>query len=323
MIITSSVDVISGNLGQARVTDMTIAFCDEEHVGQVITGAPNAFANSLNKARIGDQVVGCNIGVIVTGNPTHQIGEGGGSPAPYAIVDFQGQKILYTEVDFGNLDDEQEINDGLNVYKPKGGASTKMEAARSKALEVAPKTTVAQEATPAPQQATPPTQCIDVPDPPPGNFQLSPNFVLSELSSNAAVSRYPVRAQQGLTVADIVCNLQAWAVSVGEVLCGQYGKTRLLVTSGFRTGSSTSQHEKGQACDVQFPGKTNTEIYNIALWVKTNVPYDQMILEYAGNRPWIHLSFNRAGNRPASASNKFGTCTSGATYVWGQLLNRA
>ena len=323
MIITGSADVNSGNLGQARVTDMTIAYCDEQHTGQVITGAPNAFANSLNKARVGDQVVGCNIGIIVTGNTTHQICDGGGSPAPYEVVQFQGHTILYTEVDFGNLDDEVEVNDGLNVYRPSGGAPTKAEISRSKALETAPKTTVAADAAPPPAQATPPTNCVDIPDVPPDNFQLSTNFILSEVSSRAAVSHYPVRAQQGLTAADIVCNLQAWAQNVGEVLCTQYGKRTLLVTSGFRTGSSVSQHEKGQACDVQFPGKTNSQIYEIAQWIKVNVPYDQMILEYAGNRPWIHLSFNRAGNRASSASNKFGTCTSGSTYVWGQLLNRA
>jgi hypothetical protein len=48
--------------------------------------------------------------------------------------------------------------------------------------------------------------------------------------------------------------------------------------------------------------------------------YDQLILEYGGNKPWIHVSFNRAGNRDSSVSNKFGTRISAGNYQWRDLL---
>jgi len=75
------------------------------------------------------------------------------------------------------------------------------------------------------------------------------------------------------------------------------------------------------AADLQYPLKTNTEVYNIAVWIRDNLPFDQLILEYGGNRPWIHVSFNRFGNRPSTASNKFGTRVSPGNYVWGVLKN--
>ena len=327
-IIDGSPDVMSGNLAQARVTDMTIAYCDGQHTGQIITGAPNAFANDLNKARTGDQVVGCNIGTIVTGNTRHEICDAGGSEAPYALVEFQDTVILYTEVDFGNLDDEEGVSDGLNVYRPPSAAGTpptKSEIIRSKALEspTSKAPVIAEDPTPPPAQDTPPTTCSEVPTPPPNNFQLSPNFILSQLSTNAAVSHYQVTAQHGLTVPNIVCNLQALCENVLEPLATQYGRANMLVTSGFRTGSSTSQHERGQACDVQFPKMSNAQIFAVAQWVKSNINFDQFILEYLGQKPWLHLSFSRSGNRPNTASNKFGTAASSGSYVWGKLLEKA
>ena len=75
------------------------------------------------------------------------------------------------------------------------------------------------------------------------------------------------------------------------------------------------------ACDIQYPKYTNTQVYNIAVWIRDNVAYDQLILEYGGNRPWIHVSHNRFGNRPASHSRKFGTRVSPGNYVWGTLKN--
>jgi len=126
-----------------------------------------------------------------------------------------------------------------------------------------------------------------------------------------------------LTISDIVCNLKGWAENVGEAIASQYGRSEMLITSGFRIGSGRSQHERGQACDIQFPNKTDTEIYNISRYIRDNIPYDQLILEYGGNRPWIHVSFNRAGNRSPGASNKFGTRISAGNYVWGTLRNMA
>jgi hypothetical protein len=323
-IITGSPNDKSGNINQARLTDLTIGWCG--HPGRIVTASPNCKANNLGKARISDQVTGCNIGVIVTGLPTHQVNSACSddgrppTPGPPWPVLFQGDVITYTEVDFGNLDDEVDTDDGLNIFPPVvGRPPTPEEIQRSNDLDVSPTQTIQVDSTAAVPTSTPPTACIDVEDPVPNNFVLSPNFTAGQLSTQTAISNYYIRAQVGLTVEDIVCNLQAWAENIGEPLSSKYGRSNILVTSGFRHGTGTSQHNRGQAVDFQFPNKTNTEVYQVAVWIRDNLNYDQLILEYGGNRPWIHCSFNRDGNRPHTQFNKFGTRVSPGNYVWGEL----
>ena len=72
VIVTGSPNDISSGSPQARLTDTTIGTCG--HTGIIVTSSSNCLANSLGKARVGDQVTGCNIGVIVTGNPVHIVG---------------------------------------------------------------------------------------------------------------------------------------------------------------------------------------------------------------------------------------------------------
>lgn len=315
-IITGSPNVQCENRAQARLTDMTIGFCG--HPGQIVTCSTTDFANNLGKALIGSQVVGCNIGSVVTGSPIYTICDQAVSIS--ITITFQTMTITYTEVDFGNIDDEVSTDDGLNIYPPVvGRAPTPVEVAKSAAIDVSPTVIDSTDNTPSPPDTAPPTTCQTVADPPPDSFQLSTNFILSDLSTKTALSHNRVRAQHSLTTQDIVCNLQAWAENIGEALSTAYGRANILVTSGFRIGSSTSQHERGQACDLQFPTLTLDQNYAIAQYIKDNLNYDQLIFEYGGNRPWIHVSFNRSGNRPNTAPNKFGTRTTAGNYVWGQL----
>ena len=75
---------------------------------------------------------------------------------------------------------------------------------------------------------------------------------------------------------------------------------RVKVTSGYRSpelctaiGSSVnSQHAKAEAADFEVMGTDNAEL---ADWIKDNLPYDQLILEYytpgEPNSGWIHCSY--------------------------------
>jgi hypothetical protein len=332
-IITGSSDAYTNSLRQARVTDLTIGFCGD--TGHIITGSPNDYTNNLYRARIGDIVVGCNIGVVVTGSPNKYINGGGGSLLdktfglkekikPMAVtISQEGIVVKHTEVDFGNVDDEETNDDGLNIFPalPVGATPTPEQINISQQLDVSPTEVLAEDATANVTAITPPTSCLSVPDPPPDNFQLTDNFNLGEVSSRTAVSKWTVISQHGLSVSDIVCNLQAWCENIGEEVGDHIGgRQKIMITSGFRVGASTSQHERGQATDMQFPSLTNHEIYELAIWIRDNLPYDQLILEYGGNRPWIHSSFNRAGNRSPAAFNKFGTRDYPGHYVWGNLL---
>ena len=61
-------------------------------------------------------------------------------------------------------------------------------------------------------------------------------------------------------------------------------------------GSTTSQHCKGQAFDLDdtFGHKTNAEMFH---YIKDNLDFDQMIWEYGNetNPDWVHVSFKSNG----------------------------
>lgn len=323
-IITASPNQISTNLPNARLTDVVIGWCG--HPGNIVTSSRTNITNNLGKARIGDAVAGCTIGNIVTGAPRHIDSDIPGTAGTITItstIDFQGQEINYTEVDFGNVDDDPDTDDGYNVYPPVIGNPTQEQITRSNELDVSPTVEVEDSTASTITDTTSIIDCLDVPISAPSGFQLTSNFTLGDVSSDTVLSKTAVRAQHGLTIEDIVCNLQALCENILEPVSSQYGRNNFIITSGFRAGSSTSQHERGQAADIQFPLKSNTEVYNIAIWIRDNTPFDQLILEYGGNKPWIHVSFNRSGNRPATAFNKFGTRVSPGNYVWGTLKNMA
>ena len=57
-------------------------------------------------------------------------------------------------------------------------------------------------------------------------------------------------------------------------------------------GSTTSQHCKGQAIDIDdtFGRMTNAEMYH---WIKEHLDFDQMIWEFGNddNPDWVHVSY--------------------------------
>lgn len=123
---------------------------------------------------------------------------------------------------------------------------------------------------------------------------LSPNFSLRSVSLGAVVSQYPIKAQGGLSAEDIVCNLKNLAENVLEPLKAKY--PNMIVTSGFRTGSGTSQHLKGEAVDIQIKNASKSFYMEVAKWIKDNLPYDQFLFEqksYGTRMPWLHISLTR------------------------------
>lgn len=126
------------------------------------------------------------------------------------------------------------------------------------------------------------------------NMNLSTHFKLADFTTKA-LFKHTLQAQAGFTEKQLVCNLQGLAQEVLEKIWAQYPGFR--INSGFRTFTvGKSQHEKGQACDIQWPGITNQEYKNRALWIRANCVYDQLLFEH-GNMIWIHVSYNR--NNPS------------------------
>lgn len=125
-----------------------------------------------------------------------------------------------------------------------------------------------------------------------GSFQLTPNFVLSQLTTNCAISRYPLRAQLGLSEQDIVCALRKLCLNLLEPITAQFG--RPTITSGFRHGTNSSWHNKGSATDIQWSSASDGDYYDRIVWIKENLSWSELIIEYGGNRPWLHVAYNSA-----------------------------
>ena len=131
------------------------------------------------------------------------------------------------------------------------------------------------------------------------DLQLSPHFSLGALTKGG--TRMPVD-QQGLTAQEIVCNLKGLAENCLEAIMNVYPS--MVITSGFRKpgdvaeSSKTSQHYLGQAADIVIPGFSRAKMYDAIQTIQQLIPYDQLILEYAGaTTVWIHVSFKYTGNR--------------------------
>ena len=77
----------------------------------------------------------------------------------------------------------------------------------------------------------------------------------------------------------------------------------MVITSGFRAGKSSSDHNVGQAVDLQFKNQSYSEYYKVAEWIKNNTPYKQVLLEYAsrpsGTIAWIHVAAASDGSKSA------------------------
>lgn len=131
------------------------------------------------------------------------------------------------------------------------------------------------------------------------SFQLSPNFQVREYTIGAL---YPNQLidYAGYTKEVRCCNLQALSTNVGEAMLKKFGKFR--INSGLRNSSSSasvSQHIKGEAVDIQFPGWNYERYWQNAEWIKNNIPFDQFIFEHSSSTglAWYHLSYKNGGNR--------------------------
>jgi hypothetical protein len=130
----------------------------------------------------------------------------------------------------------------------------------------------------------------------PDNYQLSKHFTLAMLSSKAVVTKNAVTPQLGLTYGELIYNLQGIALNVCEPVLALY--PNMMVTSAFRlsgNSSTTSDHPRGKAVDIQFKNATKAQYYEIAKKLASQINYDKILLEYktyGTGLPWIHISFD-------------------------------
>lgn len=141
----------------------------------------------------------------------------------------------------------------------------------------------------------------------PISTKLSDNFYLGDFIPGGgsgyictSSSPHKLQDQAGLTKAQIVCNLKGLAVNVLENLIKIVPKSDIIITSGYRqlglvgAESPTSQHPKGQACDIVLKKapRDRKKHFDLINQMRSTVPHDQLLLEYLGNGAvWIHVSW--------------------------------
>lgn len=103
-----------------------------------------------------------------------------------------------------------------------------------------------------------------------------------------------ITAQLGLLEDDIVYRLALLAKNVLQPLKDQY--PNIVIKSGFRqVNTGISQHELGEAVDIQINNQTPELLYEVANWIEHNLPFDQLVLNFSNvgdKQPWIHVSFS-------------------------------
>lgn len=139
------------------------------------------------------------------------------------------------------------------------------------------------------------------------DFRLSKNFTLGMMFDGGFNKDHKLVAQNGLTVQEIVCNLSQLCENILEpylnILPGGIAgiNKEWRISSGYRQATGSSQHNKGQACDIALSQNTKERkqaTYDLAKACELAVPYDQIILEYRGSsQNWIHTSYNPKGGR--------------------------
>ena len=137
----------------------------------------------------------------------------------------------------------------------------------------------------------------------PDTLRLSKHYTLGALSSRAPASPTELKDQRGLTKSEIAGNLKALAVNVLDPIKDKFPDMK--VTSGFRSSSSTSDHDIGAAADIQFETKSPKDYFEAAQWIKNNVPHKQLLLEYQdkpdGRRiAWIHVAYKEGTPQKSS-----------------------
>lgn len=133
-------------------------------------------------------------------------------------------------------------------------------------------------------------------------MKLTSNFSLGELTRSQTATRKGIDNEPN---AEQLANLTALCECILQPVRNHFGMS-VRVSSGLRVpelnaaigGSTTSDHCKGMAADIEVPGVDNMEL---ARWVVDNLDFRQVILEfYKSGVPdsgWVHVSYNPGDNK--------------------------
>lgn len=130
-------------------------------------------------------------------------------------------------------------------------------------------------------------------------MKLSKNFMLGEFTKSDTAKMF--RISNKPSTPDVVNMVRLCDYCLQKIR--DHFDKKVIITSGYRSPElnkyiskrRTSQHITGQACDFKVEDEN---LFNVFLWCKNNLKYDQLIYENIKRRqPWIHISYNHYNNR--------------------------
>lgn len=135
-------------------------------------------------------------------------------------------------------------------------------------------------------------------------MKLSTNLSLSEVIRSESAKRNGI---SNMPTPEHIANFMLLAEKIFEPIREHFG-VPIRISSGYRSkelnakigGSSSSQHCKGQAVDLDQDGSTNgvsnADVFN---YIKDNLPFDQLIWEFGNedNPDWVHVSYVPNGRK--------------------------
>ena len=129
-------------------------------------------------------------------------------------------------------------------------------------------------------------------------MNLSKNFTLVEMTKSSTAKRLGI---DNTANEEQIEALRELCEKCLQPIRDEFGVVK--ITSGLRVpalnkaigGSSSSQHCKGEASDIDF-GNRNGEVF---AWIVDNLNFDQLIWEFGNeaNPDWIHISYKYGKNR--------------------------
>lgn len=133
-------------------------------------------------------------------------------------------------------------------------------------------------------------------------MKLSANFSVNELTRSQTATRKGIDNSPN---DEQLASLRDLCEHVLQPIRDYFDKP-VRISSGLRVpelnsaigGSTTSDHCKGMAADIEIPGVDNKEL---AEWIGENLEFRQMILEFytigIPDSGWVHISYNPADNK--------------------------
>ena len=130
-------------------------------------------------------------------------------------------------------------------------------------------------------------------------------FKMSELIHSDTAAKLNINNMPPIQVLDKLQALIFYTLNPTR----QHFNKPIIVTSGYRcsilnnkvNGAKNSQHLVGEAADIVING---ANLHDVFAWMKSNVPYDQLLFEKdsKGNK-WIHVSYREGANRKKAIDN--------------------